>query len=46
VFAGPKQEEVKRKVLNFNDKGRDGLFGNTEEPDAYAKKTSLAATIS
>jgi len=46
VFGGPVAEQSKKKKLNFNDKGRDGLFGNSMEPDAYAKKTNLAATIS
>ena len=32
--------------LNRQDKGREGLFGNTMDPDAYEKKTSLAAAIS
>jgi hypothetical protein len=46
VFGGPKIEQSKRERLNHNDKGRDGLFGNTMEKDAYAKKTTFAAEIS
>jgi hypothetical protein len=46
VFAGPKIEQSKRQVLNRNDKGREGLFGDTMEKDAYQKKTNLAAAIS
>ena len=45
VFAGPKMEESKRKKLNFNDKGRDGLFGDTMEKDAYERKVNLAGEI-
>lgn len=46
VFAGPKIEPSKRTRLNKNDKGREALFGDTMEPDAYQKKTNLAAAIS
>ena len=46
VFAGPKSEQSKRTRLNHNDKGREGLFGDTMERDAYQKKTNLAAAIS
>ncbi len=46
VFAGPKIEPAKRTKLNRNDKGREGLFGNSMDPDAYQKPTNLAAAIS
>jgi hypothetical protein len=46
VFAGPKIEPSKRQKLNRNDKGREGLFGDTMDKDAYQKKTNLAAAIS
>lgn len=46
VFAGPKNEASKRTRLNHNDKGREGLFGDTMDRDAYQKKTNLAAAIS
>ena len=46
VFAGPKMEQSNRVRLGKGDKGRDGLFGNTMDDDAYAKKTSLAGAIS
>jgi hypothetical protein len=32
--------------LNFNDKGRDTLFGDCEPADAYQKKTNLAGVMS
>ena len=46
VFAGPKIEPSKRTKLNRNDKGREGLFGDSMDKDAYQKKTNLAAAIS
>lgn len=46
VFAGPKIEASKRPRLNNKDKGREGLFGDSMEKDAYQKKTNLAAAIS
>ena len=46
VFAGPKMEQSTRVKLNRNDKGREGLFGDSMDKDAYQKKTNLAAAIS
>ena len=46
VFSGPKSNESTRKRLGKGDKGRDGLFGDSMEKDAYAKKTNLAGIIS
>jgi len=46
VFGEPKPEESKRRLLNQTDKGREGLFGDSMEKDAYQKKTNLAAAIS
>ena len=45
VFKGPLNEQSKRAKLS-RDKGRDALFGNSGEPDAYQRKTNLAAAIS
>ena len=46
VFAAPQQNPVNRKLISQNDKGRDGLFGNNEEKDAYMKKKNLAGEMS
>ena len=46
MFAGPKNEQTNFKKLNKNDKGREGLFGDTQEKDAYERKVNLAAVIS
>lgn len=46
VFAGPKIEQSKRVRLNNNDKGREGLFGDSMDKYAYEKQTNLAAAIS
>lgn len=46
MFAGPKNEQSKRVRLNPSDKGREGLFGDSMDQDAYQKKTNLAAAIS
>jgi len=46
VFGGAKSEESMRKRLGKGDKGREGLFGDTMDKDAYAKKVSLAGVIS
>lgn len=46
VFKGPKNEQVKRTKLNHGDKGRDGLFGDTMDQDAYQKRTNIAAAFS
>jgi hypothetical protein len=46
VFAGPKNEQSKRVKLNRDDKGREMLFGDSMDKDAYQKKTNLAGAIS
>jgi len=46
VFAGPQNEQSKRPRLGKNGVGREGLFGNTGEPDAYQRKTTFAAEMS
>lgn len=38
-------EQSKRTKLS-RDKGRDALFGNTAEADAYQRKTNFAAAVS
>jgi len=46
VFGDPIVERTTRKNLATGDKGRDGLFGNTEPADAYKRKENLAGTLS
>lgn len=46
VFKGPLNEQSKRTKLGRGDKGRDGLFGNSGEADAYQRKTTFAAAMS
>lgn len=46
MFGGPVSEQSKRTKLNRNDKGREGLFGDTMDRDAYERKTNLAAELS
>jgi len=35
VFAAPQSNPINRKVLNFNDKGREALFGDNQPSDSY-----------
>ena len=46
VFKGPQNTQSTRTKLSKGDKGREGLFGNSMEPDAYQKRTSVAAAFS